>query len=250
MLRAKIEGMVNFIEFKNISSTNKYVLENINTIPANSVICAETQDAGRGRFSRKWISDKKDNCYMSFVLKPKNTYKDHFANLTQYLSVILCRELKKYGTTPTIKWPNDVQINGKKIAGILSEVSFSKSNINGIVLGLGVNLNLKKEDLMQIDIPATALNLETNSAIDKNKFIENLAENFFLEYEELLKNGFKHIRAEYISYCNFIGKEVTIKNPEPTNLGLAINIADDGTLELLTPTGEVNKIISGDVIIK
>ena len=241
--------MVNIIKFKNINSTNKYALENIDSIAANSVVTAETQDAGRGRFSRKWISDKKGNCYISFVLKPDLCYRNNFPNLTQYLSVVLCRELKKYNIQPNIKWPTDVQINGKKIAGILSEVAFLGNNFKGIVLGVGVNLNLEEEDIAKIDIPATSLNLETNTKTDCEKFINEFIESFFENYDDIIKNGFTSIRAEYLSYCDFIGKEITIKNPEPTTLGTAIGIAEDGSLEILTQNGETKKIISGDVIL-
>ena len=241
--------MFKFIKFDKITSTNKYALENIENIDANSVIRAEIQDAGRGRFARKWISDKRNNCYISFVLKPDLVYRNNFPNLTQYLSVVLCEELKKYGVFPNIKWPNDVQINGKKIAGILSEVAFSGNTFGGIVLGLGVNLNLEKEDLNSIDIPATSLNMETAQKIDSDIFIESLVEAFYNNYENVLRDGFASIKAQYLSYCNFIGKEITIKNPEPTNLGVAVGISQDGSLEILTSSGEIQKIISGDVIL-
>ena len=249
MLLCYYIGMYRIIKFEKLDSTNKYALNNIDNIEGNSVIQAEMQDAGRGRFSRKWVSDKKNNCYMSFVLKPDLAFRNNFPNLTQYLSVVLCRELKKYGLSPNIKWPNDVQINGKKIAGILSEVAFSGSDFGGIVLGIGVNLNLEESDLKKIDIPATSLNLEIKTSIDSDEFIENFVKSFCENYDRILKEGFISIRAEYLYYCNFIGKEITIKNPEPTMLGTAIGISNDGSLELITPEGYTQRIISGDVIL-
>ncbi len=244
-----MSGMYKINKFEKLDSTNKYALNNIAQIQPNTVIQAETQEAGRGRFSRKWISDKKGNCYISFVLKPSLKYRNNFPNLTQYLSVILCKELEKYGLTPNIKWPNDVQINGKKIAGILSEVAFSGDDFGGIVLGIGVNLNLEESDLRKIDIPATSINIETSKEINSDEFIENFVKSFFENYNDVVRDGFLVIKAQYISYCNFIGKEITIKNPEPTTLGTAIGISDDGALEILTPSGELQKIISGDVIL-
>ena len=241
--------MYKIIKFEKIDSTNKYALNNIADIEANTIIMAETQDAGRGRFSRKWISDKKGNCYISYVLKPDLCYRNNFPNLTQYLSVVLCKELKKYELSPNIKWPNDVQINGKKIAGILSEVAFSGNVFGGIVLGIGVNLNLEKNDLDKIDIPATSLNLEIESPVDKDEFVENFVRSFFEKYDDIVTEGFSVIRAEYMSYCNFIGKEITIKNPEPTTLGTAVGIAEDGSLEIITPSGKMQNIISGDMIL-
>ena len=161
----------------------------------------------------------------------------------------MCRILKAYDINPNIKWPNDVQINGKKIAGILSEASFSGGTFNGIILGIGVNLNLDKNDLEVIDIPATSLNIETGKDINKEEFIEKLANEFFTQYEQLLEKGFTDFRKEYILYCNFLGKEVIIKNPTPQNMGKAINICDDGMLELEKKNGEIIRIISGDVAV-
>ena len=241
--------MYKIIKFDKLDSTNKYALNNIAGILPNTVIQAEIQEAGRGRFSRKWISDKAHNCYISFVLKPDLKYRDNFPNLTQYLSVVLCQELEKYELVPNIKWPNDVQVNGKKIAGILSEVAFSGHDFGGIVLGIGVNLNLETTDLDKIDIPATSINLEISKEVNSSEFIENFVKSFFEKYDEVLEKGFSSIKAQYISYCNFIGKEITIKNPEPTTLGTAIGISDDGALEILTPIGDVQKVISGDMVL-
>lgn len=242
--------MFNLIEYEELNSTNKFALNNIKNIEANTVIRAKTQTAGRGRFDRKWVSNNKNNCYISFVLKPDTKFEAKFQNLTQYLSIVLCEELTNYGIKPHIKWPNDVLINDKKIAGILSEISFSQNKLNGIVVGIGVNLNLTKEEIIQNNIPATSLNLETNKNIDADIFIQNLIERFFQNYEHFLNAGFRDFKEKYISFCNFIGKEIIIKNPEIQNIGTAKNILEDGTLEVLSPNGEIKHIISGDIILK
>jgi len=135
------------------------------------------------------------------------------------------------------------------MAGILSEISFSSKGFEGIVLGIGVNLNLSNQDLENINIPATSLNLETNKKINSELFINSLCDNFYAGYDLLLKNGFSHFRAKYIHYCNFIGKEITIKNPDPIMLGIALNVCDCGKLEILKSNGEIEKIISGDVVV-
>ena len=241
--------MFKIIEFDELISTNKFALEKIANYPSGTVIRANKQTAGRGRFDRKWVSDNADNCYLSFILKPDKKYQKVFPNITQYLSIVVCQELLRYGIKASIKWPNDILVDGKKIAGILSETSFSGEKFNGIVVGLGINLNLTQKDLSKIDIPATSIKLETGKDVDSKKFIEYLAKRFFGEYETLLRKGFKYFRAQYISYTDFIGKNVTIKNPEITDLGIAINVCEDGALEILTEEGEIKKVISGDVIL-
>jgi len=239
--------MFKIIEFNELASTNKFALENIATYPTGTIIRALKQTAGRGRFDRKWVSDGKNNCYISFILKPDIKYQKSFPNLTQYLSIVLCQELLRHGVKASIKWPNDVLVDGKKIAGILSETSFAGDKFNGIVLGLGVNLNLEKDDLAKIDIPATSMAVETGNFIDSKLFIEHLAKRFFSEYETLLRKGFSYFRAQYISMSSFIGKKITIKNPDFECRGMALNVCADGVLEIFTEKGEIKKIISGDM---
>ena len=239
--------MFKIIEFDELISTNKFALENITKYPSGTVIKAKKQIAGRGRFERKWVSDKENNCYISFILKPDKKYQSVFPNITQYLSLVVCQELLRYGVKASIKWPNDVLVNGKKIAGILSETSFSGDKFQGIVVGLGLNIDLNKKDLEQIDIPATSLRLEAEKEVNSDLFIEQLVKRFFSEYETLLRKGFPYFRAQYISLTNFIGKNITIKNPDILELGMAVNVCADGALEIFTKEGEIKKVISGDL---
>ena len=240
--------MINLMEYEQLNSTNKFALENLATFSDKTVIRAQIQTAGRGRFVRKWISDKKNNCYISFVLKPGESFLPHYANVTQYLSVVLAEMFQELNIIPEIKWPNDILVGGKKISGILSEVSFNSGKLNGIILGIGINLNLTKEDLSFIDIPATALSIELGAEIDSKSFINRLIDKFFENYELFLAEGFLPFRAKYLSYANFIGEEIIIKNPEVQNVGTCVNVADDGALEIITPDGEIKKILSGDVL--
>lgn len=241
--------MFKIIEFDELESTNKFALENISKYESGTIIRAHRQLSGRGRFERKWISDNKNNCYITIILKPDIKYQKSFQNITQYLSIVLCQELLRHGINANIKWPNDVLVNGKKIAGILSETSFSGDKFNGLVVGVGVNLNSDTREMAEIDIPATSMKIELGQNIDSKLFVEHLAKRFFSEYDTLLRKGFGYFRAQYISMTDFIGKKITIKNPELQELGIAVNVCADGALEVFTNEGEIKKIISGDVIL-
>lgn len=241
--------MFKIIEFDELESTNKFALENISKYESGTIIRAHRQLSGRGRFERKWISDNKNNCYITIILKPDIKYQKSFQNITQYLSIVLCQELLRQGINASIKWPNDVLVNGKKIAGILSETSFSGDKFNGLVVGVGVNLNSDQKEMSEIDIPATSMKIELGQNIDSKLFVEHLAKRFFSEYDTLLRKGFGYFRAQYISMTDFIGKKITIKNPELQELGIAVNVCADGALEVFTNEGEIKKIISGDVIL-
>ena len=194
---------MNIISLGEVNSTNLYAKQNLDSLEDKTVISASVQTSGRGRFNRAWIDLGQGNLFMTIVLKPSDTFKDVYANLTQYLSVILCKVLKEYGLVPSIKWPNDVLIGGKKISGILSETVMQGHSFKGLVLGIGVNLNAKSEDLSLVkDKEITALNIELGQDYaDKNLFMEKLLNKFFAHYDEFLNNGFAYIKDDYISVC-------------------------------------------------
>lgn len=237
------------LELKEVNSTNSYAMKGIADFEDKTVIIADKQTDGHGRFNRKWISDIPENLYMSIVLKPSNKLSKDLpiANLTQYLSVVIIDTLEDYGIDAAIKWPNDVLVDGKKISGILCESSVKGDKLNGVVLGAGINLNLEKNILAQIDQPATALNLELGRAVDKKEFSDKLLKNFFECYDEFMAQGFNYIKDKYTKRCGFIGKEVTVKNPGNIQTGIAEKINEDGSL-LLKTKDEESIIMIGDII--
>ena len=109
------------IFLEEVDSTNLYGKSNLDSLDDRTVIHALSQTSGRGRFTRAWKNLGAGNLFLSFVLKPSNDFRSVYSNLTQYLSVVLCNILERYGITPLIKWPNDVLFNYNKIAGIFSE---------------------------------------------------------------------------------------------------------------------------------
>ena len=159
-----LSNIVQIIRLENVDSTNLYAKANLADIADKTAVCADKQTAGHGRFNRAWVDLGSGNIFMSLVLKPSNEFKPVYANLTQYFSVVLSEVLEEYGLKPQIKWPNDVLVGGKKIAGILSETVMQGHSFKGLVLGAGINLNAKKEDLSLItDKEVTALNIELKS---------------------------------------------------------------------------------------
>ncbi|MDD3594649.1 MAG: biotin--[acetyl-CoA-carboxylase] ligase [Candidatus Gastranaerophilales bacterium] len=238
--------MYELINFETLNSTNTYALAHLKELAHKSVISAQKQTHAQGRFKRKWISYKPENAYFSIVLKPKPENLQNLQNLTQLMCIVLCEEFEKYPLQPFIKWPNDILINGKKISGILAQSSFKGTQIEGFVLGVGVNLNFDKEDLLNIDQPATALNLEINKAVDRNEFIENVLTNFFAKYDEFMQTGFVMIKEDYEKRTDILDKEITVKNMDKKITGIVKNINLDGTLTIQDGTNNV-KVTVGDI---
>lgn len=234
------------IFFENIDSTNLWAKTNIEELEDKTIVFAGAQTQGRGRLQRKWVDLGKGNLFMSIVLKPGENYQ-HYANLTQYLSVTLCKTLEEYGIKPEIKWPNDVLVNGKKIAGILAETSVKGTKFKGLVLGVGVNLNAQEKDFSKIDKKVTSLNLEVGKTIDMIGFKDKLVTNFFKDYNQFLEAGFEFIKKDYIAYANFLDKELCVALINETKTGIASGITDKGEL-ILTNNGNEFILNIGDIL--
>lgn len=191
---------MNIIYFEKIDSTNKYAKENIETLVDKTIIIADCQTNGYGQFQRAWVDTGGENIYMTFVLKPSETLQQEHVGLTKILAEVVCKlidaEYKEKGKREkgkgnaetnenyaSIKPPNDVLINGKKVAGILAESITKGDKLKGIALGIGINLNSSAEILQTIDQPATSVSLELGHEINKQEFIKKLIECFFSVYE-------------------------------------------------------------------
>ena len=239
---------MDLLYLEEVESTNKYAKDNISNLADKTVIYTSNQTAGRGRLQRKWNYLGKDNIYASIVLKPSCEMKEVYSNLTQYLCVVLSETFEEYGVKPTIKWPNDIQIKGKKISGILAEGVNGKNGLEGLVLGFGVNLNCEEKLLNEINQPATSLNLEIGMEIDKEKFLKTLLDKFCLRYDKFIEEGFLLIKKDYIKKAGFLDKEVTVRVFDKTVDGIAKDITDNGALKLVDKDGNEHVLLIGDIL--
>lgn len=238
------------IEFDELDSTNLYVKKNIDTLEDKSIISASVQSNGYGRFERKWVDLGSENIYMTFVLKPSEKILEVYSNLTQYLSVCLCKQLEGFGLKPQIKWPNDVLVNDKKICGILAEAVIKSSKLKGIALGIGINLNASEKSLLEIDRPATSLNIELGENINKQKFIEDLANRFFEGYDAFLKEGFTSIKEDYEKFSLLTShvSQIKISIFNTIKKGIFKGFDYNGNLIIVSTNGKTENINMGEII--
>lgn len=239
---------MNIIHLDSINSTNDYVKANISSFDDLTAVYTSHQTNGHGRLQRKWLDTGEDNVYMTIALKPFPTLSPIYANFTQYLSVILSLVLEEeFNLKPQIKWPNDVLINNKKIAGILAEGTSQGGKFLGLALGIGINLNTTPEIIAKIDKPATSLFIESGIHISKEIFIEKLLYKFCLLYHDFINNGFSSVKEDYIKRAFFLGTEVTINVLGEIHSGIAENITDDGSL-VLNENNVKNVYFIGDIL--
>ncbi len=237
------------LSLEETDSTNIYAKKHLAELEDCTVISSRRQTAGRGRLNRSWLDLGEGNIFVSIVLKPSASFNKNFVNLTQFLSVCICKTLELYGLKTEIKWPNDVNINGKKIAGILSETVMQGASLKGIVLGFGINVTASAEDVKKVtDKEVTSLSIElSGNAPDKNEFLTNLLNIFFGDYNKFMEEGFCFIKHDYLSRISFLGKEISVKLPNELKCGVAESIDDEGALHL-KDNNEVFVLTIGDII--
>ncbi|MFZ0565246.1 MAG: biotin--[acetyl-CoA-carboxylase] ligase [Chlamydiales bacterium] len=180
--------------FKCLDSTNDWAKQRIKSFDRDKItlVTANCQKKGRGQYGRTWFSPDGINIYGSFCFFTKT---DAFPTLsfTHLLANTIAGILRAYGVNSHLKWPNDLIVNQKKIAGILCETT-PFSTISGVVLGLGLNINMSESDLKQIDQPATSLYMETNKKWDFTQVLSDLKKHFSIQLAQFLKMQFIHVR--------------------------------------------------------
>lgn len=232
--------------FKYLTSTQDKAKEFAKKGFSNIVIVSDVQTKGRGRFKRKWHSDK-GGLWMSILLKPKNVGNLQYLTFSAAVAVVeSIKENAKLNTN--IKWPNDVHYKGKKICGILTESVFGKENY--VVVGIGLNVNQDKfpEEIRNI---AASLKIIKNKKYDIKKLMKSITKEFFILYDNYYnKNKFKNILKIWKKHCDTINKNVKVITRTKELYGKVIDVDNECNLLLKTENNEIIKIVEGDINIR
>jgi len=228
-------------KFDEIDSTNKFALENTHKLSDYSVICAKTQSAGRGRKGRKWVSTEGENLYFSLLLKSPAVKLSEISGIPQLMGLAIYKGLVSSGVKDSwIKWPNDVYINNKKICGILCESRFKGSEIDGLVIGVGVNVNTPISSLEKIDTPATSILVETgeDEPFKVDELLHIILNNFDKYYKKWLKPSERpELQEEWRQASRLIGKAVKLLDDEIEILGTVADFSLTGEIIIQTEKG-------------
>ncbi len=238
------------VHFQTVASTNTVAKELAAAgIPEGTVVVAEEQTGGRGRLGRGWHSLAGQGIWLSVILRPDINPMDA-PKLTLLTAVALARTMSVYpGVKPGIKWPNDILVGGKKIAGILTEMNAEIDRVNYIVLGIGVNINTAVIELPEeLRAIATSLYIVTGRRWERLDFVASMMENLE-ELYMLFRNGkFPAIIEEWKSFSITLGQRVKVMSPQGEMVeGLAQDLDSDGALVLSTATGQ-QRILAGEVL--
>jgi BirA family biotin operon repressor/biotin-[acetyl-CoA-carboxylase] ligase len=213
------------------------------------VVIADRQTAGKGRMGRTWASPPAVNLYLSVLLRPP--LPPHAApQLTFVSTVAVSRAIASVtGLAPTHKWPNDVLLNGCKVAGLLNEMSAESDRIRFVVLGIGVNLNMTADQFpADLRMPATSLLLAGGHTVARAAFARELLQQLDSLYADYLNRGLPPILAEWESRCDLIGRQVEVdEGGSGLVRGQVAGVDRDGALLLTLADGATTRILAGDV---
>ena len=213
------------------------------------VVIAEIQTRGKGRLGRSWVSPANRNLYLSVILRPKLSPL-HAPQITLMSAVALAETIGSFITfPPDIKWPNDILVGGKKVAGILTESSCVADRLLSVILGIGVNVNFPPEDMLEsIRQTATSLMTVGGRPVDRTALALQLLRTLERCYGDLEREGFAPMADRWTGFFRLQGKRVKIEMMGQAVQGKAIGIDKDGALLLEDERGTQQRIIAGDVI--
>lgn len=232
---------MNILYFDTISSTNTYLKNKYELFPNMQVVCANTQTNGRGRMDRKWIDS--DDLLFSILIKEK---LKNYSNLSLLIALAVSKALENLNIKPTIKWPNDIMVDDKKVCGILLE-ALTKDKIECVIIGVGLNVNSQtfSQDLI---IKANSLRNILGRKLNKDNLLLDIL-NIFNEYLQEYKNDSRKYLDEINNRFYLLDKEVTYIQNNNEKKGVVLGVNDSGEI-LIKTDNDIISLNYGEITLK
>ena len=235
--------------FPAVGSTNSLAFQlAVNGASHGEIVVADAQTKGRGRLNRVWQSPPGANLYVSAILRPR--IEPATAPQITLMAGVAAAELLS-GYCPegvSIKWPNDVLVRGKKACGILTEMKASAGAVDFIILGIGLNVNMDREDFDDLlRGTATSLRIETGIAQDRLDVISRLFGFIEKWYRVFVQTGFAGMRDAWLAHADILGRPIRVVDRDASQDGVVTGIDADGAILMRQENGSVQRVIAGDV---
>jgi len=238
--------------FEQTASTND-IVEKLarDGVKEGVVVFAESQTKGRGRLGRQWSSPSRRGLWLSVLLRP-DCRPQEATQLTIIAATAAWRAIYQVtGLQTEIKWPNDLLIRGKKVVGILTELSAEVDRVKHVTLGMGVDVNQERADFSaDLQVAATSLRIEGGRFVERAELATAILRELDHDYARIKAGQFAVIADEWEEHCTTIGKQVAVRMGGRTIRGRAESLDDDGALLLRTQHGMLERIIGGDVTLE
>ncbi len=235
-----------------VDSTNKYARELAEgrAAPEGTVVVAEYQSAGKGRMSRKWFSEPGANLLFSVLLRPRGSVQDlFFLNCAASIAVVEVLE-EQCSLKATIKWPNDVYVGDRKLAGLLGEFSMAQGKLDFVILGIGLNVHWAPGREAEGPHEATSILRETDRRVCRTRLLASILLRFEHDYRMLEGGRTDLILSTYKKRSAVIGREVEVIDQDEKMVGQAVDIDAEGSLIVIGRSGVKKTFKWGDVSIR
>ena len=218
--------------------------------PEGTLVITEEQTTGRGRRGRSWVSPARANLLFSLLLRPPLEGERVFV-LTMVLALAGLKAIKRVaGVNAMIKWPNDLYVGTRKLAGVLTEFSVREKKVDWAVLGMGMNVGWHPEVPQGSGAPATSLLEETGQPVSRNELLVEILKGFEALYRDVVRGSIKALYDEWNHKCLVLGKAVVIESDTERIEGRALRIDDCGALIIEDAKGDQRRIFTGDVSLR
>ena len=246
-LRSALTGVDTFFQ---VDSTNAYLLAKARRGETSAQAClAEQQTAGRGRRGRDWVSPFGGNLYLS-LLWPFAADVSRLGGLSLVMAIAVIRALRDCGLdTAKVKWPNDILVDNKKLAGILLEVAGEAEGPCSVVIGVGLNVRLPEKYMEHVDQRWTDLETEMTTPVSRNQLASRLLVQMITALQQFESQGLTAFAAEWQSYDAYASREVELHLVTGKRQGVVCGIDETGAL-LLSVDGHVQSFHSGEVSLR
>ena len=237
--------------FRSLESTNTYIRERaVNRAYGGSVVFAERQTAGRGRRGKEWFSPFGASIYMS-ILWDFEQGAQALEGLSLAVGVAVRRALLELGlANVSLKWPNDIYVDGKKLGGILLEMIGDPAGHCSVVIGVGINVSMPVVAGLDIAQPWTDLRSESLSPILRNELAARLIHQIFTLLADFETVGFAAYRDEWQSADAFDGLQCTVSTPRESATGVLMGVDDGGAVRLRLADGTIQRFIGGELSLR
>ncbi len=244
-LKTKIIGK-EIVALDTVSSTMDEAFRlGMEGVPEGTVVCAETQSKGRGRLGRAWVSPKGKGIYFSVILRPSSLPPSQLPQLTLMSAVALAEAVNDIaGIDARIKWPNDILVADKKLAGILTELRAEVDQVKFIVIGVGLNVNTAAHQLIE---GATSLKIESGKTLSRVEVMQLILRSMEKWYGKLLSGKANEVMEAWKERSATLKNRVRITDPTGITEGVAIDLDSDGALLIRKDNGVVVRKTAGDV---
>ncbi len=215
------------------------------------VVFAESQSKGRGRLGREWISPAGKGIWFSVLLRP-NLRPIEATQLTVAAATAVARAIEsETRLMPQVKWPNDILLGTRKVAGILTELSAEVDRVKYLILGVGLDANFEETDFPErVRDTATSLRMELGRPVDRASLAVAMLTELERNYDRIRSGRFDGIATEWEALCITLGRQVSVRVGDRVLHGRAESLASDGALLLRTQHGHLERITGGDVSLK